>query len=64
MSDTTEPTTHWEKRCELMEEAVFRLMGVVCAASGPQMSNAVASTLKDWDRLIGVLKTEAQERKP
>lgn len=46
------PTTFWEKRVALLEEAFFRGMRIIAENGTPQLASDLAMFLSDWNGLM------------
>lgn len=53
-----QPVTYWEKRCELLEEAVERLVQTIAQHLPYAAHEPVSSFLREWGRLLGELGNE------
>ena len=50
------PTTYWEKRCELLEESVFRMANILQNYTMPPAGQyAMREHFDEWNRLLAEL---------
>jgi hypothetical protein len=53
------PKTYWERRCELLEASIERLVYILGNYSMPPAGNqALADHMRVWSRLLGELQQE------
>lgn len=53
------PQTYWEKRAELMEDSVERIVQILVATAVPShTARALDEHMREWARLIGTLASE------
>ena len=56
------PKTYWEKRTELMEESVERIVRLLVLDTVPKSTaSALDDHMREWSRLIGDLANEFQK---
>jgi hypothetical protein len=52
LAEHLHPKTYWEKRCELAEESLMRLMGILARALPYQSAGELSDHLAEWNRLL------------
>ena len=63
LAEHLHPKTYWEERTELLEESVFRLIGILATqALPPQAAYAMQEHVSEWNRLLGVLSEKYPDK--